>query len=193
VSNNELHNYTAFQTISPTSCVHYIFSAPKPIVIISGRVIQTNNCKKICILFPFMIIIHTLTGSMSIKFWLVFTTESKNDVSWTARQTTDNTPWSCSKSSKCLPLPTLLPNIIKIGLGSNKLHQKQEGGEIFWNTAYSKKWDREWHWHQLGHMQVCTLLHTDNHASTPPLNFLQAGCPSCHPINSVKALKARNQ
>jgi len=25
-------------------------------------------------------------------------------------------------------------------------------------------------WHQLGHMQVCTLLQTDNHASTPPLN-----------------------
>jgi len=31
---------------------------------------------------------------------------------------------------------------------------------------------------------------TDNHASTPPLSFLQAGCPSCRPTNSVKALKA---
>ena len=31
---------------------------------------------------------------------------------------------------------------------------------------------------------------TDNHASTPPLSFLQAGCPSCCPTNSVKALKA---
>ena len=39
------------------------------------------------------------------------------------------------------------------------------------------------------HMQVCTWLQTDNHASTPPLSFLQAGCPSCHPTNSVKALK----
>jgi len=39
-------------------------------------------------------------------------------------------------------------------------------------------------------MQVCTSLQTDNHASTPPLSFLQAGCPSCHPTNSVKALKA---
>ena len=29
-------------------------------------------------------------------------------------------------------------------------------------------------WHQLGHMQVCTLLLTDNHASTLPLCFLQA-------------------
>ena len=39
-------------------------------------------------------------------------------------------------------------------------------------------------------MQVCTSLQTDNHASTPPLGFLQAGCPSCRPTNSVKALKA---
>ena len=38
--------------------------------------------------------------------------------------------------------------------------------------------DSEWQWHQLGHMQVCILLQTDNHASTPPLSFLQAGCPS---------------
>jgi len=47
--------------------------------------------------------------------------------------------------------------------------------------------DSEWQWHQLGHMQVCTLPQTDNHASTPPLKFfLQVGCPT----NSVKALMA---
>jgi len=46
-----------------------------------------------------------------------------------------------------------------------------------------------WQWHQLDHMQIiCTLLHTDNHASISPLSFLQAGCPSCRPANSVKAL-----
>jgi len=50
--------------------------------------------------------------------------------------------------------------------------------------------DSEWQWHQLGHMQVCTSLQTDNHVGTPLLSFLQAGCPSCHPTNSVKALKA---
>jgi len=42
-------------------------------------------------------------------------------------------------------------------------------------------------------MQVCTSLQTDNHTSTPPLSFLQAGCPSCHPANSIKALKAHVQ
>ena len=51
--------------------------------------------------------------------------------------------------------------------------------------------DSEWQWHQLGHMQtIGTSLQTDNHATTPPLSFLQAGCPSCRPTNSVKALKA---
>jgi len=40
-------------------------------------------------------------------------------------------------------------------------------------------------------MQVCTALQTDYYASTPPLSFLQAGCPSCRPSNSVKALKAK--
>jgi len=49
--------------------------------------------------------------------------------------------------------------------------------------------DSEWQWNQLGRMQVCNSLQTDNHASTPPLHFLQARCPSCRPTNSVKALK----
>jgi len=47
-----------------------------------------------------------------------------------------------------------------------------------------------WHWHQLDHMQViCTSLQTDNHTSTSPIEFLQAGYPSCRPTSSVKALK----
>jgi len=49
---------------------------------------------------------------------------------------------------------------------------------------------RDSDWHQLGHMQVCTLLQTDNHARTQPVSFLQAACSSCRPTNSVKALKA---
>jgi len=41
-------------------------------------------------------------------------------------------------------------------------------------------------------MQTCTSRspQTDNHASTPPLSFVLAGCSSCHPTNSVEALKA---
>jgi len=57
------------------------------------------------------------------------------------------------------------------------------------NLDFTEARDSEWQWHQLGHMQVCTLLQTDNHASNPTAQFLQARCPSCRPSNSVKALK----
>jgi len=59
------------------------------------------------------------------------------------------------------------------------------------NLDFTEARDSEWQWHQLGHMQVCTSLQTDNHASTQNSVFLQAGCPSCHPTNSIKALKAQ--
>jgi len=71
--------------------------------------------------------------------------------------------------------------------GSTQVSRYQKGTT---NLDFTGARDSEWQWRQLGHMQVCTLLQTDNHASTPPLSFLQAGCPSCHPTNSVKALKA---
>jgi len=64
-------------------------------------------------------------------------------------------------------------------------YQKGKTNLDFTEARYS-----EWQWHYLGHMQVCTSLQTDNHASTPPLSFLQVGWPSCCPTNSVKALKA---
>jgi len=69
------------------------------------------------------------------------------------------------------------------------------------NLDFTEARDSKWQWHQLvswchqlvsyahQHMQVCTLLQTGNHASTPPLWFLQAGCPSSHTTNSVNALK----
>jgi len=61
------------------------------------------------------------------------------------------------------------------------------------NLDFTEARDSEWQQHQLGHMQICTSLQTNNHASTPPPSFLQAGRPSCHPTNSVKALKAKQK
>ena len=72
--------------------------------------------------------------------------------------------------------------------GTTRVSWYQKGKTIL---DFTEATDSEWH--LLGHMQVCTLLQTDNHASTPPLSFLQAGCPSCRPTNSVKALKARQR
>jgi len=39
------------------------------------------------------------------------------------------------------------------------------------NLDFTEARDSEWQWHQLGRMQVCTSIQTDNHASTPTLGF----------------------
>jgi len=59
--------------------------------------------------------------------------------------------------------------------GTTRVSQYQKGKT---NLDFSEARDSEWQWHQLGHMQVCTSLQTDNHANTSLLSFLQAGCPS---------------
>ena len=48
-------------------------------------------------------------------------------------------------------------------------YQKGKTNQDFIETTES-----EWQWHQLGHMQVCTSLQTDNHASNSPQVFLHA-------------------
>jgi len=45
------------------------------------------------------------------------------------------------------------------------------------NLDFTDARNNEWQWHQLGHMQVCTSLQTDNHASTPPLSFFTDRMP----------------
>ena len=67
--------------------------------------------------------------------------------------------------------------------GTTQVSRYQKGKT---NLDFTEARDTEWQWHQLSHMQVCTSLQTDNHHSV----FLQAGCPSCHQTNRVKARKA---
>ena len=69
--------------------------------------------------------------------------------------------------------------------GTTRVSRYQKGKT---NLDFTEARDSEWQWQQLGFTQVCTSLQTDNHTSTPPLSFLQAGCPSCRPTDSVKAL-----
>jgi len=38
------------------------------------------------------------------------------------------------------------------------------------NLDFTEARDSKWQWHQLSHMQVCTSLQTDNHASTIDVN-----------------------
>jgi len=51
-------------------------------------------------------------------------------------------------------------------------YQKGKTGRDFTEAR-----DSEWQWHQLGHMQVCTSLQTDKHASTSPLSFFTGRMP----------------
>ena len=54
--------------------------------------------------------------------------------------------------------------------------------------------DSEWQWHQLSHMQVCTSLQTDNHASTPPLSFYRPDAlPDAQPTVSKHWRQSNNQ
>jgi len=49
------------------------------------------------------------------------------------------------------------------------------------NLDFTEARDSEWQWHQLAHMQVCTSLQTDNHASTSPLSFFTGRMPFLQP------------
>ena len=49
------------------------------------------------------------------------------------------------------------------------------------NLDFTEARDSEWQWHQLGHMQFCTWLQTDNHASTSPLSFFTDRMPFLPP------------
>ena len=52
--------------------------------------------------------------------------------------------------------------------GTTRVSRYQKGKT---NLDFTEARDSEWQCHQLGHMQVCTSLHTDNHASIPSVFF----------------------
>jgi len=49
------------------------------------------------------------------------------------------------------------------------------------NLDFTEARDSRWQWHQLGHMQVCISLQTDNHASNSPLSFFTGRMPFLPP------------
>ena len=59
------------------------------------------------------------------------------------------------------------------------------------NLDFTEARDTEWQWHQL---DICKSAPCSRQITMPAphhSSFLQARCPSCHPTNSVKALKAK--
>ena len=71
------------------------------------------------------------------------------------------------------------PSLLFLGDQGPHLHAHPFNGLFSGTTRVSRyqksRTDSEWQWHQLGRiirMQVCILLQTDNHASTPQISFL---------------------
>jgi len=62
------------------------------------------------------------------------------------------------------------------------------------NLDFTEARDSEWQWHQQG---ICKSAPRSRQTTTPAphhsTSFLQAGCPSCRPTNSFKALKAKEK
>ena len=58
------------------------------------------------------------------------------------------------------------------------------------NLDFTEARDSEWQWHQVDHMQVCTSLQTENHASTPPLSFFKGRMPFLPPNQQHQSTEA---
>jgi len=61
------------------------------------------------------------------------------------------------------------------------------------NLDFTEARDSERQWHQLGHMQVCTSLQTDNHANTSPLKFFIGQMPFLPPNQQRQSTEGRDQ
>ena len=69
--------------------------------------------------------------------------------------------------------------------GTTRAGQYQKGKT---NLDFAGARDSEWQWHQLGHMQVCTSLQTDNHA--PHIVFFTGRMPFLPPNQQRQSTEA---
>ena len=69
-------------------------------------------------------------------------------------------------------------SLLLLLFGTTQMSRYQQGKT---KLDFTEARDSEWHRHQLGHMQVCTSLQTDNHASTPPLSCFTGRMPFLPP------------
>jgi len=60
------------------------------------------------------------------------------------------------------------------------------------NLDFTGARDSERQWYQLGHMQVCNSLQTDNHASTSLLKFFTGRMPFLPPNQQCQSTEGKN-
>jgi len=72
--------------------------------------------------------------------------------------------------------------------GTIRVSQYQKGKT---DLDFTEARDSEWQWHQLGHIQVCNSLQTDNHANTPSHSFfiVPDALPAAQPTVSKHSSK----
>ena len=70
--------------------------------------------------------------------------------------------------------------------GTTQVNQYQKGKTYL---DFTEVRDSEWQWHQLGQMQVCTSLQTDNHTSTPLLSLFTGRMPFLPPNQQRQSTK----
>ena len=73
--------------------------------------------------------------------------------------------------------------------GTTQVSRYQKGKT---NLDFTEARDSEWLWHQLEHMEVCTSLQTDNHASTSPLSFFTGRMPFLPPNQQRQSTEGIN-
>ena len=74
--------------------------------------------------------------------------------------------------------------------GTTRVGRYQKGKNT--NLDFTEARDSEWQWHQLGHMQVCISLQTENHASTSPLKFFTGRMPFLPPNQQRQSTEGTN-
>jgi len=73
--------------------------------------------------------------------------------------------------------------------GTTRVGRYQKGKT---NLDFTEAKDSEWQKHQLGHMQVCISLQTDNHVSTPPLKYFTGRMPFLPPSQQRQSTEGKS-
>ena len=73
--------------------------------------------------------------------------------------------------------------------GTTQVSRYQKGKT---NMDFTGARDSERQWHQLGHMQVCTSLQRDNHASTSLLKFFTGRMPFLPPNQQCQSTEGKS-
>ena len=99
---------------------------------------------------------------------------------------------SCSHTARLVTVKQLIHTHTPFNgpfSGTTRVSRYQKGET---DLDFTEARDSEWQWHQLGHMQVCTSLQTDNHANTPPLSFFTGRMPFLPPNQQRQSTEGKN-